>query len=197
MTHIEMVEKLRERADVNYADAKDALERADWDLLDAMILLEREGKIRGETGICPTAAPEGGGDKTGERQSGSGEKSAGEDQGGAGAKAAETPGATTFREFMGKLFRGLKKLVHLGNINLFVVERGGESSLRVPVTVLVILLILGFWVVVPLLILGLFFGYRYGFEGPHLGRDNINGAMHKATDVAEDIKSEFKKTQDK
>ena len=176
MTHIEMVEKLRERADVNYADAKDALERADWDLLDAMILLEKEGKVRGETAIRVTPEPERGGSAQEEK-----------------TKDSNAAHAATFRELLGKLWNGLKKLVHLGNINLFIVEKNGAQSMALSVTVLVILILIGFWVVVPLLILGLFFGYRYGFQGPHLGRDNINSAMHKATDLADDIKDGFKK----
>lgn len=46
MTHYEMVEKLREKADVTYEEAKSALELTDWDLLDAMLLLERRGQTK-------------------------------------------------------------------------------------------------------------------------------------------------------
>ena len=42
---IEKVDKLVERADVSYEVAKEALESAGGDLLDAVILLEREGKL--------------------------------------------------------------------------------------------------------------------------------------------------------
>jgi len=189
MTHIEMVEKLRERADVNYADAKDALERTNWDLLDAMILLEKEGKIRSdETAISPA-------DQSQESYS---TKNSG-DNGNSGKNSHNCdrekwePRGTTFRELMGKFFRWVGKVLHLGNVNHFVVERYGNQSLSLPVTVLVVLLIIGFWVVVPLIIVGLFFGYRYSFMGPNLGRENINDAMHKASNVAESIKDEFKK----
>ena len=41
----EKVEKLRERANVSYEEAKNALERSNGDMLDAMILLERESNI--------------------------------------------------------------------------------------------------------------------------------------------------------
>ena len=37
MEQLEKVEKLRERADVSYEEAKEALEDCDWDLLDAMV----------------------------------------------------------------------------------------------------------------------------------------------------------------
>ena len=45
MNEYEKVEKLREKANVSYEEAKAALEKCNWDLLDAIVLLEREGKI--------------------------------------------------------------------------------------------------------------------------------------------------------
>ena len=48
MEHIEMVEKLMEKANVSYAEAKQALENNNWDMLDALIELERQGKVHGE-----------------------------------------------------------------------------------------------------------------------------------------------------
>ncbi len=44
MDTFEKVEKLREKANVTFEEAKAALEEANGDLLDAMILLERQGK---------------------------------------------------------------------------------------------------------------------------------------------------------
>ena len=49
MEQLEKVEKLRERADVSYEEAKEALEACDWDLLDAMVWLEKRGKVKGPT----------------------------------------------------------------------------------------------------------------------------------------------------
>ena len=48
MDRFEMVEKLREKARVSYEEASDALEKCRWDLLDALLLLEREGKVHRE-----------------------------------------------------------------------------------------------------------------------------------------------------
>ncbi|MBQ2160246.1 MAG: hypothetical protein II444_00250, partial [Firmicutes bacterium] len=44
MDNFEKVEKLVQKAGVTYEEAKAALEKADGDLLDAMIILEKEGK---------------------------------------------------------------------------------------------------------------------------------------------------------
>ena len=42
MTEFEKVEKLRERANVSYEEAKEALLASEGDLLDAMIYLEKQ-----------------------------------------------------------------------------------------------------------------------------------------------------------
>ena len=46
MENLEKVEKLRERAEVTYEEARAALEENNWDLLDAMVALERAGKTK-------------------------------------------------------------------------------------------------------------------------------------------------------
>ena len=46
MDKLEMIEKLRERADISYEEAKEILDRAEGDLLEAIVLLEKEGRMR-------------------------------------------------------------------------------------------------------------------------------------------------------
>ena len=46
MEMMEKVERLREKANVTYEEAKAVLEQTGGDLLDAMVLLERQGKVR-------------------------------------------------------------------------------------------------------------------------------------------------------
>ena len=41
-------------------------------------------------------------------------------------------------------------------------------------------------------VVALFFGCRFSFSGTDLGKDSVNSAMGKATDIADNIKSEFK-----
>lgn len=40
-----MIKKLMEKAHVTYEEAQEVLERCKWDLLDAIIYLERSGKV--------------------------------------------------------------------------------------------------------------------------------------------------------
>ena len=46
MEQNDMVNKLHEKADISKEDARDALERANWDMLEALQILEKEGKIK-------------------------------------------------------------------------------------------------------------------------------------------------------
>lgn len=45
MDHFDMVEMLREKAQVSYQEAKESLEKSSWEMTEAMIWLEREGRL--------------------------------------------------------------------------------------------------------------------------------------------------------
>ena len=61
---------------------------------------------------------------------------------------------------------------------------------------MVLLLIFAFWVCVPLLVIGLFAGFRYSFSGAELGRESINHAMDKAAEAADRVMGEIR-TEDR
>lgn len=46
MDNLKKVEKLMERADVSYEEAKAVLEECDWDVLEAVVKLESQGKLK-------------------------------------------------------------------------------------------------------------------------------------------------------
>lgn len=166
MTNFEMVETLREKANISYEEAKQALERSNWDLLDAMLLLEKEGKVNAGGGSYTTRPAE-------EKET---------------KKSARNNGQGAFH-WLGQTFC---KLVRMGNVNFFVVSRSGKELFSLPVTVFVVLMILGFWFLVAALVIGLFCGLRYAFRGPNLGRDSINNAINRAADMAENVKEELR-----
>ena len=56
---------------------------------------------------------------------------------------------------------------------------------------LVLLLAFFFWIVVPLFIISLFFGFRYRFCGNEMGKEPVNKVMDSAADTVEDIKKNF------
>ncbi len=162
MDHYEMVEKLREKANVSYEEAKAALEAADWNLLDALVLLENQGKVSGsETYSTKT------------------ESTAYENRN----RHAETAA---------RVGRRIASGINRANRYTVAFSRKGEMLFELPLLVPVLLLIFGFWVVVPLLIVGLFFGFKYELKGA-AGVEAVNRVMDKASEVADNIVSEVRK----
>ncbi len=175
MVTLEQVEKLREKANVSFEEAKAALDATNGDLLDAIIYLEKQGRVN---------APAGGGyyssQYTDEEKRSSGD---------AGYKKPNNGSA--FKDMMGKFGRFLIKVFRIGNTNFLEAQKNGEVLFDCPVTALILLLIFFFWAVVPLFILSLFFGFRYSFVGNEMGIEPVNKVMEGASSTAEDIKKNF------
>ena len=68
--------------------------------------------------------------------------------------------------------------------NELEVWRRDEPVTSLP---LLILLMFAFYVTIPLLLIGLFFGFRYRFSGPELERDSINDVMENVASTAADM----------
>ncbi|MBR1586159.1 MAG: DUF4342 domain-containing protein, partial [Clostridia bacterium] len=112
MDHFEMVEKLRQKANVSYEEAKAALETSDWDILDALVLLESEGKVKdGEAEFTTQQKP------------------------------VEKVQNHDAKEGLNKVLATLKKLFQKGNTNQLVISRHNKEVVSMPITVAVILLL--------------------------------------------------------
>lgn len=183
---LEQVEKLREKAKVSYEEAKAVLERHDGDLLEALIELERQGRSNtaGQGGFYTTrpqgapqaealipTAPSGG--KSGKR--GQEKKGRNWNTDGAGVAAA------------------LRDLVQRSISNQVEVWRGDRMMTSIPVLILILLVVFFFWITLPLLIVGLIFGYRYRFSGPDLGRESVNRVMDQVSETVEDVRRNVEK----
>ncbi len=192
MITLDQVEKLKERANVSYEDAKAALEATGGDLLEAVIYLERLGKTTGpglhsyntRTGSSHEGGPGHGGQG---RQDGRWGQQSGFYPGeqGNGYQYQQGPG---FKQQCRTLWRKFCDLVKRANTNQFEVIKDGRCLISMPVTLLIISAVFFFWVTLPILVIALFFGCRYRFRGPDLGKDAINSVMDQAADTAESIK---------
>ena len=171
MATLEQVEKLRERANVSFEEAKAALEASNDDLLDAMIFLEKQGKIR---------EPQGGGYYS----NGAGAP----DNGGTEFAGGKTYNGDSFGDMLKRFGRFCVKIINKGNNNFLDVKRNGELLFSCPITLLVLLFICFFWVITPLVIIGMFCGYRYSIRGAELGKEAVNKAIDDAYDVIDDLK---------
>lgn len=165
MVTFEQVEKLCKRTSISYEEAKKVLEETNGDLLEAVILLERQHRIEppkagGHYDSREDVLTEGPDQKKWE---GHKEKSSGEM-------------VTNFFKFCGKI-------LHKGNTNNLEVRKDDASIMAIPLTAMVLLLIFAFYAVIPLLIIGLIFGYRYRFIGPDLEITKVNEAMDTISDA--------------
>lgn len=174
MSNFDLVEKLRSRANVSYEEARAALDACNDDLLDALIYLEKQGKV---------SAPSGGGAYSSKAEPQREEASY-------KTLPPKHEHGEDFRQLMNRFFRWCGDVINKGNKNYFEVWRHNQKILSVPVTVLVLLLIFAFWITLPLLVVGLFLSCRYTFHGTEVESINMNGIMDSAADAAEGLKTE-------
>ncbi len=179
MITLEQVEQLRQRANISYDEAKEALEETNGDMLQAMVNLEKRNRIK---------APEGGGYYNSKNS----QQGSSEEYNKTMRDERVSDDGTSFKELMIRFFRWCGKMINKGNRNHFEVVKDEDKIMTIPVTVLAILLLFMFWITLPIMIIGLFFGYRYMFSGPELGKEDINRAMNSVADAAGNIKKEVK-----
>ena len=167
MESFEKVEKLRQRANVSYEEAKAALEASGWDLLDAMIYLEKEGKTVNNEKYVPSIV-------VGEEESKSKDGC---------CKNKKSCDGEKFKEFC-------KSSWKKGNENFFVVTHKNDTIIKIPVWAMILILIFTFHITLPVMLVSLFFGVRYAFKG-EADFEAVNKAMDKAGEYADSVKEEL------
>ena len=143
MEHIEMVERLHEKAGISYTDAKDALERSGWDMLEALVLLEREGKIAPLTASTSSSADGNSYEKV---------------------TATASRKDSNFHETMNSAREKLRKLFDDSLATDFVVKRQGKEIFRLQVLIALILCVCLWEPILAALAIGLICDCRYSFE---------------------------------
>jgi hypothetical protein len=175
MEHFEMAELLSQKAHVTLEQARQALTEANWDMLDAMVALERQGKTQ-----TPAAQVE--------VDAGAGEETSYTDAGYTQPVKNIVKKEPVFTNGFAQLWKYIKRLLQISVENDFVIIRRDKTLLSMPVLALAALLVLCFWFTLPLLAIGLFCGCQYRFEGKHSMKNAMNKAMEKLDDVADHIK---------
>lgn len=175
MDKLDKVELIREKTGASYEDAKGALDACGDDVLDALVWLEREGKVSKGSAHHATGRVEA--EPSPEMLM-------------ARTHYDRTSEKTAFGKAWDRVVEALGQLWHASKQVSFVAERYGERVVCVPVVVPILGLLLWgatLWV----LIIGLFFGFRYRIEGIGSTKVDVNGAMDWAADKAEELKDEF------
>lgn len=146
MEHNEMVKKLSEKANLSPEMAEDALTRANWDLLDAIILLEKEGKIAPLTSSMTTVENETGYVEVKPTASGKKSRTRGEKD--------------AFSRLIDKCVELIKKSID----HSLIVRRNGKELLAVPVALMIIVVVAAFSAAAMALFIGLLFDCKYAVE---------------------------------
>lgn len=160
MDHLEMVEKLREKANVSYEEASAALEKCNWDLLDALLMLEGEGRLNRDS-----ASPKK--EEYTTRVQPKAEKKAG--HGG-----------------FAMLMRGLAQVIRRLNSVQLLIKKNNEVRLELPMSVVLLLVVISIWAVAIAAVVSMFFGYRFAVKGLSFD-DSVNAAMDKAGTFVDDV----------
>lgn len=176
MDQLEKIEKIREKTGVTYQEAKEALEAAEGDVLDALVYLENQGKIKKPELQYYTT--QGGKSSREFAEAAQAAYEAGEDE--------------SFGNVVKRFLKWCGKVIKKGSENFFVIAKEDEVLLNMPVIVLALLLLFAFWIVLPLLIVGMFCGFRYSFRGGITRTVDVNKACDKAARACESVKREFK-----
>ncbi|MCL2228059.1 MAG: hypothetical protein FWB97_10635 [Oscillospiraceae bacterium] len=175
MTDLEKADILREKAGVSYAEAKEALENSNGSVLDALVYLEKQGKVD---------SPVGGGFYSG---AGAG----GNEQHSSDSRRNRDQAADSFADVMRRFSAFCHNIFNKSCTNYLVGTKDGKQLYAIPVLAFVILLILFFWVTLPAFVISLFCGVRYRFSGADLGRESVNSVMDSASDVVDYVKKSF------
>jgi len=174
MEMLEKVELVREKCNVSYEEARDALEACEGNVLDAIVMLEKAHKDTERMAYDIPPAPD-----------------AAYELPDAVEPAAEPNSAESNTTKVGRAWKSFcatcKELFGSGMETTFIAERNGKRVFEVPLLLVVIGLLMwgaSLW----LLIAGLFLGFHYRIEGTGKAVSGVNSAMSKAADMAEDIK---------
>ncbi len=181
MDNLKKVEKLMERADVSYEEAKALLEECDWDVLEAVVRLEAQGRLKNDASTAAYSTGSGDGDQ--------GPKSP-QEMAKSYEDYAKNEGNSENSAFR-TLWNGIKLLLKKSCENTFLVKKNSKVIMEIPILMMIILMIFFFWALLILMAISLFCGFSYGFSGPELGRDDVNSAMGKASEMAENIKADI------
>ena len=194
MDNYQKVEQLVNKAGCSYEEAKSALEACEWDMLDAVISLEREGKVNKETAelkaeepieIIPEVSADNVPGNNSQKIKYVNDDGKDGDQGSSGNSNSSKGSAK--REH--KLWQRIKSI--LFNNRMVIIKSNGKQIADLPIVIPVIALIAFFWATLIIAALAMLFGCRFHFEGEDLGKININNTMDKATDYAEKVRNDL------
>jgi hypothetical protein len=158
-----LIDKLKNETNISYEEAKIALEKSNWDILEAFVYLEEKGKVqKPSVSIFYT-------NEYRENYKYS-QVINNKDQ------ENNSNNAKKDNTFEG-IFVKVCKIIDTCNNIFFEIKRENKTFLRIPVTVIILLLVFAFWIVIPLCIAGLIFDLEFSLSGKEKETNKINHVL--------------------
>ncbi len=143
---LEAIDELRKRANVNYEDAKVALEKCNGDMVEALIYLERQNKTNGYK-----------------------------------------PSENSEHNF----WHGVKKLIKKGNKIKFIIKKGDNVVIALPLTLVIIFAIIPPHISIIGAVIALITGHKIKFEDKNGEAMNINKHIEKVSEAVDIAKKKI------
>lgn len=174
-----LVKKLKEQVEVTYEEAEEALKKSNWDTLDAVIYMEDNGIIK-KPSVSTYFT-------TDYKESLGGE-----------VEKEEFKYSKNRREkHIEGFFEKFCNFIDKGNNIFFTVKKDVKVLFKLPLTAVIPLIILTFWVSVPFIIVGFIFEFSFSLEGRNMDLSKANNIFieieREVKKLKEEIKKEFKK----
>lgn len=174
MEKLKLIDKLKDKANISYEEAKEALENSNWDILDAFLYLEEKGRVEKPSVSIFYTNEVGYSEKSGEI-----------------VKIEETKYKTN-NSYQG-VFEVICKYIDTYNNIFLEIKKKDRLILKLPLTVVIVLLLFMFWIIIPLTIVGLFFDIKLYVYSKRVNTDKANRVLSDISEGAKIVKEKFKK----
>lgn len=171
MENHNLIDKLKNETNISYEEAKNALEKSNWDILDAFVYLEEKGEIQ-----KPSVSIFYTNEYTENKKYSEVTINKNQENNYNNRKKGNT--------FEG-IFVKVCKMIDICNNIFFEIKKENKTFLRMPITVVILLLLFAFWLAIPLFIVGLFFDIEFSLSG---NRGEISKINHILKVMSENIK---------
>lgn len=180
MDKLDLVDKLKDKANISYENAKIALENSNWDILDAMLYLEGRGIVEG-----PSVSV---------FYSNEYKESYDNKQEEAYSNDNINKNNSKSKDNFEGIFEAICKVIDNCNNIFFQIKKDSRVIVKIPLTVVVVLLFFAFWIIIPLVIVGLFFDIEFMLSSKRFDTnkiDKVNIIFSKISNGVKDIKKKF------
>lgn len=174
MDELKLIDKLRKKANISYEEAKIALENNNWDILEALLYLEENGSVEKPfVSIFYTNEL---------RYSGAIQE----------VKKSKEYNYKASNGFQG-IFEAICKFIDTCNNIFLEIKKREYVFLRIPITVVILLSFFMFWIIIPLIIIGLIFDIEFYVYANNVNADKINKVLNEISRYSRDIKEKIKR----